>query len=114
MDGYGRFRVASYTLVGAHRFSYELHIGPIPSRMCVLHTCDTPNCVNPAHLFLGTHSDNMKDMYAKRRHGNGKPCVCHPDRPYHSKGLCKQCYLRNWNVNHPEKQLEYRTRCKVK
>ena len=54
----------------AHRYSWIIHNGPIPSGLCVLHRCDMPACVNPDHLFLGTQLDNIADMMAKDRHGD--------------------------------------------
>jgi hypothetical protein len=54
-------------MIGTHRFSWQIHIGPIPDGLFVLHRCDVPGCVNPNHLFLGTNSDNMHDKEKKGR-----------------------------------------------
>lgn len=66
--GYGQFYVrARRGNVLAHRWSYEHHNGPIGDGLFVMHSCDTPRCVNPAHLRVGTHQDNVDDMTAKGR-----------------------------------------------
>lgn len=65
--GYGHVRVGSKS-IGAHRISWELHNKmKIPKGLCVLHKCDVRHCVNPEHLFLGTHKDNVVDMIQKGR-----------------------------------------------
>jgi hypothetical protein len=65
-DGYGSVRLGS-TGILAHRAAYLLSVGDIPEGQCVCHSCDTPGCCNPEHLFLGSHRRNMGDMKAKGR-----------------------------------------------
>lgn len=68
--GYGIFS-ANGKAYRAHRFSYELHVGPIPKGMYICHQCDNPCCCNPAHLFAGTPTDNNRDRSRKGR--NNRP-----------------------------------------
>ena len=74
--GYGRFAIKKI-MHHAHRVSWMLHRGEIPQGMCVCHSCDTPSCVNPDHLFLGTYKDNERDKRNKGRQIVGEKHYAH-------------------------------------
>lgn len=67
--GYGRLKRGDGTkkLAYSHRVAYELKNGPIPEGMLICHKCDNRPCCNPAHLFIGTQMDNVRDMINKGR-----------------------------------------------
>lgn len=93
--GYGMFRLFKkanglYRQILAHRFAYEYFVGPTSDK-CVLHRCDTPCCVNPHHLVLGTHKENMQDANAKGRSAFAK-----------KKGIFATSFQRFSKCNHSE------------
>lgn len=88
--GYGilKARQLSPKIVTAHRASYWLFKEPFDLKMQVLHKCDTPACVNPEHLFIGTHQDNMTDRKVKGRTKN----------PVFYGSDCKHSKLREYDI----------------
>lgn len=82
--GYGRIGVAGKNRF-AHRISYEIAFGEIPTGLLVCHRCDNPSCCNPNHLFLGTNGDNNADMMRKGRNAQPKG-----DQVKHSKLTSQQ------------------------
>lgn len=82
-SGYGTFAPTREKMVYAHRYSWALANGSIPDGQEVLHRCDVKPCVNDAHLFLGTQTDNMADMDAKgRRRAKKKADSCRNGHGY--------------------------------
>lgn len=84
--GYGHMTVAQKSCM-AHRLAYEEYVGPIPEGLFVCHRCDTPSCINPDHLFLGTNQDNLSDMVAKGRNVSGAK------RPLRDEDVLEMCGL---------------------
>lgn len=74
--------------VAAHRVSYAIFRGPVPSNLSVLHRCDNPLCVNPWHLFLGNKLDNSLDMAVKKRSAYGTRNA----RSKHNEETVRQVY----------------------
>lgn len=90
--GYGQFWFRGKPRP-AHHIACEQYKGSRAGLM-VLHHCDNPSCVNPAHLYLGTNADNMRDMWTRKRRVGRKP-ECHPDRRHVGRGMCVACY-KQW------------------
>lgn len=105
-DGYGRFGL-QYRIVRAHRVSYQIAYGNFDERLCVLHKCDNPACVNPNHLFLGTNQDNMNDQKSKSRNPFGERNPRHKltesqvieIRKLYTKGLTQSEIGRMFNIS---------------
>lgn len=101
--GYGKMSIiisGRARTISAHRVSFSEFNSKIPDGMCVLHKCDTPSCVNPKHLFLGTYKQNTQDMMLKGRarlgHYNKIKTHCRNGHPlgapvYGTKRKCRPC-----------------------
>lgn len=98
-DGYGRIWTCKKKETPAHRWAYQTLVGEIPDGLRVLHRCDTPSCVNPDHLFLGTQRDNMRDMVNKGRlGGNGKRLTPEIHQAIAASTLSRNATARQFNV----------------
>lgn len=96
-SGYGFMSLKDYP-IRAHRLSWLIHRGEIPTGKWVLHTCDNPSCTNPQHLYIGTHSDNVRDMVERGRSCSGdKNAMRRPDVAAQHRGD------QHWMKQKPER-----------
>lgn len=112
--GYGQLTIGNKHFM-AHRLAFETAYGPIPPKLYVCHTCDNPLCIKVTHLFLGTQSDNMRDMRTKNRQYH-PPTICKLGhavdgitiRTHSIIRYCKTCNrasCKRYRANHKAKEL---------
>lgn len=76
-NGYGMTHVKGLRQSATHRLMYMAAHGPIPHGLVVMHACDNPPCINPRHLSVGTHTENLRQSVAKGRHHEARKTHCH-------------------------------------
>ncbi len=122
-NGYGAFSFCGGN-IKAHRFSYELFVGPIEMGKLILHRreCGNRNCVNPNHLYMGTHRDNMRDMCIwgnialGERSGNSKLSKSdvinirkyHKDKAYKTKDIAEMFDISQMQVGRIVRGLSWK------
>jgi hypothetical protein len=110
--GYGRVHTSRKTRRLAHRVAYEQAYGPIPDGMDVCHHCDNPPCVEPLHLFLGTHAQNMKDMVTKGRHGTKDKTHCVHGHEYTPENTVTHVNARGYTLRECRTCIRERSRAR--
>lgn len=97
-QGYGQVRIGGKMFL-AHRVAYERARGTLPDGLLALHSCDTPACVNEAHLHPGTHHDNAVEKVERGRDRNRQKTACPLGHPYdpantyvwRGRRFCRRC-----------------------
>jgi hypothetical protein len=114
-NGYGSISVPGGATLSAHRLSWELANGrPVPEGLVVMHACDNPGCVNPAHLSVGTFSDNARDSAAKGRCAGQRVTHCPKGHEYTPENTLHRTRGRACRACHCEQERLRRAANKAK